>query len=118
MHLLTAPAAVADVLTAAGIRATVDPRNVRPPCVWVAFTGATRRTTCTVAASVAATVMAPGPANLDALKAIDALAGQVQEALNAAGLPWSATELVDVESPATGDTLLGLTYRITTPTEA
>ena len=117
-HTLAAPRAVAAALEAAGIRATIDPRNVNPPCVWVEFGSADRVTRQLVEAETSATVVVPGPPNGDALLALDTLTGAAMAALDAAGLPWSATQLGTTPSPATGELLPALTLTIDTTEEA
>lgn len=116
-HLRDATRTVVDALRAANIRATDDPRNVTPPCVWVEFAGSTRLTTSRVATVVQASLIVPGPGNLDALAALDALADRVFPALDDAALLWTATDLGMTASPSTGDPLPSWTLTITRTTE-
>lgn len=99
-------------LTAAGVRATDDPRNVNPPCVWVEPDTADRTARCRAAATARLTAMVPGPANGDALRALDQLAADTQTALDDAGMPWTQARLGVVAHPVTGDTLAALTITV------
>jgi hypothetical protein len=64
-------------LTEAGIRATLDPRNLNPPCVIIGPPSVILDSNCGGLATVSAMVVGPGPGNLDAWRAIDDLAEQV-----------------------------------------
>lgn len=61
-------------LTAAGIRATADPRSVNPPCVLITPPIYTLDGFNTVTCDFEALALVPGPANLDAWEAVDTLA--------------------------------------------
>ncbi len=117
-HLLAAPGAVVAALEVSGIRATSDPRNVAPPGVWVEYRSGERLTSSKVSCDVDAMIVVPGPANGDALRALDILAAEVMAALDVAGLPWTESTLGSVGSPTTGDPLPALTLTITTTQEA
>ncbi len=112
-HILEAPAAVIDALTAGGLRATGDPRNAHPPCVVVELGTADRTARCRVDCTVTATLLAPGAPNADALAALDSMHATAAAALDADGLPWTAGQLVTYAAPTTGDPLPA--YELTIP---
>jgi hypothetical protein len=72
---------IAEALSAAGVRATVDPRSVNPPCVLVTRPDYRNDLGCGVTATWRLIAMVPGADNADAWKALDALVGAVDEAL-------------------------------------
>lgn len=110
-HLKDATEAVLAAATAAGLRVTADPRNVNPPTILVTPTTTVRRTTAQVAVTLDLQLIAPGPANLDAIGAVDVLAGQLTPALDVAGIPWTSGSVESTPSPSSGEALL--TYRLT-----
>lgn len=73
---------IAEALTAAGVRATVDPRSVNPPCVLVTRPDYTNDLNCGATATWRLMAIVPGADNADAWKALDALVGKVDAALN------------------------------------
>jgi hypothetical protein len=114
MSHLTAPAQkVADILTAGGVPATLDPRNVNPPSALVGPSRTTRRTVSRVAVELEARFYAPGPANSDALDALDRMADLATVALDDAGLTWTEGVIGTANSPQTGENLL--CYSLTIP---
>lgn len=68
-------------LTAAGIRATHDVRNVNPPCVLVLPPDRTRVGMCGWDVEWRALCLTPGPDNADAYAALDEMVDQVAELL-------------------------------------
>lgn len=65
--------AIADLLVAAGISATVDPRSATPPCVLITPPTKSYDIGCGFTGDWALIAMVPGTANADAFKALDAL---------------------------------------------
>jgi hypothetical protein len=68
-------------LDSAGVRATMDPRNLNPPGVLVVPPEFDLDVGCGGTGNFSAFVVAPGPANLDAWRALDALAAQTATAI-------------------------------------
>lgn len=110
-HLARAAANIAGVLQTAGIRTTIDPRNLTPPCIAVTPLRAERLTRKRVTVEVQAVCVAPGPANLDALEAVDNLAAAATAALDTAGVPWQTGAVAMMNNGPAGDALL--TYALT-----
>lgn len=81
-------AAIAGILTDAGIRATVDPRAATPPCVLVTPPGKTYDIGCGFTAQWSLIALVPGVGNADAFKALDEL-----ETAVAAVLPVARSSL-------------------------
>lgn len=73
--------AIVEMLTAVGITATVDPRSCTPPCALVTPPTKTYDIGCGFTADWSVIVMAPGPGNADAWKALDALESAVCDVL-------------------------------------
>jgi hypothetical protein len=76
----------AEILDAAGVRATTDPRSLNPPCVLLGPPSFARDFACGGTATVTAYVVGPTPGNLDAWRAIDDLAERAGTALAKAGI--------------------------------
>lgn len=112
-HILESTRQVVAALKAAGVRATDDPRNVAPPCVWVEYSSSTRYTAARTSVTVNANLIVPGPGNSDALAALDQLYAQVTPALDAAAMPWTDSALQMTASPQTGEPLPSLALTIT-----
>ena len=93
--------ALAARLTAAGIAASTDPRNVHPPAVLLLPERLEPRTSCKVRAVVRVLVIAPGPGHGDALEWLDSAADKVWAALGRMPL-----QLTSYDAPATGAPLL------------
>jgi hypothetical protein len=72
---------IVDKLTAADIRATVDPRAATPPCVLVTPPGKTYDIGCGFTAQWAIIALVPGTGNADAFKALDELETAVANVL-------------------------------------
>ena len=104
-HILDAPKEIADVLAAAGVRATIDPRNAHPPAALVELGETTRDRYCGIVSTLTVSLVSPGPGNLDAIHALDKLAQTVMTALDDAGLPWTSGRMAAYQSPQTGETL-------------
>ena len=115
-HLRWATDRTLAALEAVGVRATADPRNVNPPVVLVTPDTSTRRTTAMVEVRLTLDLIAPGPANLDAIHAVDALEAHVTPALDAAGIPWQTGLITTTPSPSSGDSLLTYQLAVTIPT--
>jgi hypothetical protein len=115
-HVLRAARGVLAALELANIRATMDPRTLHPPAVMVTPGDAERLTRTRVRVDVEATIVAPGPANLDALRAIGDLAAATADALDAAGLPWTEARFGTLD--AAGDPLLTYTLIVPSTVEA
>jgi hypothetical protein len=69
--------AIVDKLTAAGVRATADPRSATPPCVLVPPPDRVYDIGCGYTARWRLVALVPNPGNADAHKALDALADSV-----------------------------------------
>jgi hypothetical protein len=65
--------AYVDALNAAGIRATMDPRNVNPPCVLLNPPSVVLDIACGGTATFTAYALTRGPGNADAWRSLDAL---------------------------------------------
>lgn len=68
-------------LTAAGITATVDPRNLNLPCVLIPPPRRTYDVGCGYTAGWELWALVPGPGNADAFRLVDELADQVAKVL-------------------------------------
>jgi hypothetical protein len=68
-----------DQAEAAGIRATIDSRNVNPPCVLFAPATVTLNLNCGGTAAFEAICIVPGPGNADAYKTAHDLAASLVE---------------------------------------
>lgn len=66
-----------EILTAAGVRATVDPRSATPPVVLVTPPERTYDTNCGYTARWHLWALVPGPGNADAFVALDGLVDAV-----------------------------------------
>ena len=64
-------------LTAAGLRVTLDPRNVNPPCVLLVPPRVEMDLNCGGTAEFKAFILVPPPANLDAWRLADDMAVKV-----------------------------------------
>lgn len=73
--------ALVDLLTAAGITATADPRSATPPCVLIQPPGKTYDLGCGFTGEWKLIALVPGPGNADAWKALDALEAAVAAVL-------------------------------------
>lgn len=72
----------AGLLTAAGVRATCDPRSVQPPCVLFTPPDTVRFDLgCGGTADVRALLLVPGPGQLDAWAALETLLPRVVDVL-------------------------------------
>jgi hypothetical protein len=111
-HIIAGPRRVLLALTAAGLRATMDPRNLNPPCVMVTPSDTTRLTVTRCRQTVEVSAVVPGAANLDALTKLDSLTGAVLNALDVDGLPWTEARYTTITAP-TGEDLLA--YTLTVP---
>ena len=80
-------AAIVDVLTGAGIRATADPRNVNPPCVVVGLAEGARVTGCAFEGTIPVSVVSAGAGHADAADYLDATATSVAALIHPA--TWS-----------------------------
>lgn len=69
-------------LTAAGLNATCDPRNVQPPCVLVEPPSLTVRNPHTVEARFSLLALAPPPGNLDAVRTLLDMADAITESVD------------------------------------
>ena len=76
-QIITSIEGYLDALRAAGIRATMDPRSVNPPCVLMTPPDFDLNVNCGGDAEFRAVILAPPPANLDAWRTLDDLAAQV-----------------------------------------
>lgn len=112
-HLTRAAGAVIDTLTAAGVRATGDPRNLTPPGILVTPQSSERVTRGAVAVVLQLMCIAPGPANADALGAVDGLADAATIALDATGIPWDTGTVATMGSGPAGESLLTYTLQVT-----
>lgn len=114
-HLRDATQQVLDAATAAGVRATADPRNVNPPCLLVTPDTTLRRTSHLIEVALTLQLVAPGPANLDALWALDDLVDVLTPALDQVGRPWTTGTVTSTPHPASGDPLLTYELSVTIP---
>lgn len=90
---------LADAVTAAGIRATTDPRNVVPPCVlFLPPDDVTLDIGCGGTATMRAVLLVPGPGQRDAWLHLDNTLGQVLDVLPAETIR-STTYEVDASGP-------------------
>jgi hypothetical protein len=110
--MIAGPRRVVIALSAAGIRATMDPRNLNPPCVMVTPSDTTRLTVTRCRQAVEVSAVVPGAANLDALTKLDTLTAAVLAALDADGLPWTEARFTTITA-TTGEDLLS--YTLTVP---
>ena len=116
-HLAAATERVTEAARAGGLRVTEDPRSLNPPIVWVTPGETVRATSAQVDVTVRAILVAPGPANLDALRKIDSMAEAITPALDAAGIPWTAGRVASLTSPSSGEELLAYELTLTITTE-
>ena len=98
---------IAGKITAEGVTATTDPRNLHPPAVLVVPETVEPRTSCVYRATFRVIAVAPGPGHGDALAWLDGALGAVWAAVGR-----SRARLAAYESPASGAPLLAyeLTY--------
>ena len=68
-------------LKGAGVRATMDPRSVNPPCVLLTPPDFDLDVNCGGTAEFRAVVLAPPPANLDSWRVLDDLAAKVADVI-------------------------------------
>lgn len=115
--LAGAAAYLAGLLSTAGVRASADPRSYTPPMVAVTPTRAERVTHTRTDVTLELACIAPGPANLDALEAIDALALAVTGILDAEGLPWRDGTVTTLANGPAGEPLLIFAILLTLPWE-
>lgn len=101
-------AGLAATLTGAGLRATVDPRDINPPCVLVGLGQGVRITGCAFEGTVDVTVIAPGAGHADAAAWLDATTTTVAALLVAA--TWSPDSY-----PVAGQPSPLLAYTLTVP---
>ena len=87
-----------EILTAAGVRATVDPRSATPPCVLVTPPERTYDLTCGYTARWKLWALAPGPGNADAWAALDELVDKVRTVLDVERATFASYALA-VDSP-------------------
>ena len=116
-HLNAAAERVIAALKAAGVRVTEDPRSFNPPAGLISLQTSERRSSAAVQVLVHVTLVAPGPANLDARRKLDELVAQVTPALDAAGLPWTSAESTTLPSPSSGEPLAAYRLILTLTTE-
>jgi hypothetical protein len=106
--MLLAPALeLAAAMTAAGVPTTTDPRTLTVPGAIVTPVGSDPAGVAAVDVELEVTLLAPGPANGNALAELDRLDDLARATLLAPG------RLVGYEHPATGDTLAGWQYTLT-----
>lgn len=115
-HLREAVEKVVQAARAWGLRVTEDPRSLNPPTVFVSPDSVVRATSAQADVTLRAVLVAPGPANLDALRKLDDLEEQLTAALDAAGIPWLTARVGAFTSPSSGEELLAyeLTLIVTT----
>lgn len=65
-----------------GMRVTMDPRNLNPPCVLFVPPRVELDSNCGGVATFKAFFIAPGPANLDAWRVVDKMAAMAAPVLN------------------------------------
>lgn len=100
--------AIAGKITAEGVAATTDVRNLHPPAVLVLPERVEPRTSCLVRAIIRVVILAPGPGNLDALQWTDTALSAVWAAVGR-----HPAQLASYDSPATGAALLAYEVTIT-----
>lgn len=94
-----------DQLTAAGLNATCDPRNVNPPCVLVEPPSLVVRNPATTELRFSLLALVPPPGNLDAVRALldmaDAITEQVDNCTDGEPTTWGPTDLPAYRMTAT-----------------
>jgi hypothetical protein len=108
---------IADALGDAGVRATLEPRNLNPPGALIVPRRVERQTARRSLGTVDVILWAPASVSRYALTHLDTLAGAAGAALDAAGIPWSAGEWLARPNPSTGEDQLTYTLTVTTSQE-
>jgi hypothetical protein len=111
---LEVPARLVELLRGAGLRATLELRELNPPAILVTPRRVDPLTRGRRSITVDLIVWAPGALAAYTLTTLDTLAQTAIGALDAAGLPWQSGEWLARPNPITGDDQL--TYTLTVQT--
>jgi hypothetical protein len=108
---LEVPARLVDILRAAGLRATLELRDLNPPAVLVTPRRVDPITRGRRSITVDLIGWAPGAVSSTTLAHLDTMAQTAIDALDTAGIPWQSGEWLARPNPITGDDQL--TYTLT-----
>lgn len=113
MSDLQVPDELVTLLTGAGLRATLELRDVNPPAVLVVPRRVDAVTRHRRTISVDMIAWAPGAVGRGALSTLDTMAEVMTGALEAAGIAWESGEWLARPNPLTGDDQMTYTLTVT-----